>query len=1292
MKPTTTVATSRLTQEPEPKRSRFGSIADAFRASVPQSVRDIAGASVRTALSGERFINNITPGDGGTAARRKLEETPYVGRIASEAFDVGLSPLSIGTAGFGAKAQAAVRGLGMPGKIAASMLSPVAGGNFTTRLLSETILGTGGSLAAQEAEKRDAPLPVQLAAGVFGGGAALGLAGMARGAAKTFTRTAAQDTAREWGMNIGKRTYVADLLDADAVKAEIKTAADPLERGILGNRLIDPSRTIDGDIGRNWNTFTRQVRRGDQLAEIATGAALDSHATGAGVAAGVRGQIFDIADDGNIRNILPKREGASSNWYDVFSKPSDYNLDDRSLAYVNDWHKAKDEMIELLLEKKIIKARSEVDEALYVPRIVKGVREAEIKGRTNHMVERVYEEAREGVAAGIKYENDPKAVLQTFLRAGYKSVAEKQLDDLMLSSGNLLTGKQVLARTDAKVIQRVEAAAKALKDARRLARDQRELVIDSRSAIDGALLKEQKALTRTQSALSRAQQAANDNAARYKRPAAAHLQTRVSALEKKTTAIQDRIAKYTDSRINAPKVRSANGPAINPASASAIDVARKEFESARAAYKRAMDRVQKSEVLPGHVFGNDYEGSVRVGRWKGKFLPEDADYLKLADQVNTLTGRALPTKIDPFSKSVKNFADVVRLTSATGDLSMPFIQGLPLFGQNPVLWAKMAANHYHSMIDPSFNGRFLKQRLSTLQEMAQHGIPIGDVETFAAEGMGGVVSKAFKSRAGKQSIGRLQAAYDSGLTSARTLLWESLKPVWDGSPDELARYVRNMTGGLDSAALGVTPTQRAFESAWLGFSPRLLRSTMALVGMAANPTTPAGRQAARSLLGLAAFAGTMLTTTNVGIGLARGESEDEIKQRITDSVNPLGGRRFMALNVNGQYIGAGGQTRAITQFVAKAMANPGAFATANAYENPLINFYLSRGAPAVGALGAAVEGATGERVNVLPFNQIDDLPDALQHMGTSFLPFVVQAQMEADSLSNIDRAQMAGLGFAGLNVNPESASDQINGKAKEVFGKETYGELTGLEQQQLERDNVDLFALREKQRTESGGREERQRRGNIAEIDERRLNTERSLVDALGRGAITPDQFRDEMKMSQRIAAESKRPFIKEYDQSTDENKIALENWFATYDQAKIPGTELVDWDVHERLEADFLASLTTEQRRYVNDRRETKHAEEASWFFDAEKIIQSSDYYKSVDDAFEAVSASLPSEIDSYSKLVLALNRSISEGDPDSARYLRRAKARVDGLSSRAKVRLRREDEELDNALRLTGRVTTDL
>lgn len=1454
--------------DPAPEKGKLSRFADAFRGAVPEPVRDVVGGALHAATSGEALVNRVGSafGDGelGTEARHQIERVPVVGKPLAMAADIALAPTTWLTAGFGPEIEAALKGAGAGGKLAAMLMSPISHSpSVVTRAASEVIAGTAAMGAGEMATAAGAPAPVAALSSIVGGVVAVGAIGSVQGAAKTFSR----DAAKAAGNNLGAtdtRTFIRDLLPADKVLGEIKAPNDfeatAVGRGV--NAMVNPSKNLEGDVAKAVNVYDKQVERGNLLSEVATQAALDSHNTGAGTAFGRGGSILDIGADGKITNVVPQRAGLSTAWGDVIEQrnaPALYGMNPQQTAMVKDIHQFVDELNDFRRANGLKVFKNPDAEIAHVSRVVKGIREIEVTGRTNQFLERVHESMAQGQAAGIEYSDNPREVLNLMAQATYREAAGAQLDELI--TPHVVAAKSVLQQMHPDVVKAKYDAIKGLTAARRIVRQQRSLAIGTRETLDAATLRATRRLGTARQRLGgimgelkgadsvaakmpnadahftelyqkyqaaddaaqglrdvlsdgRSDQAAYDGAHRelvtatsqlskvlgeiqqggtertttyaaaptersatslprpentYTPATEAELTTLTAGKDKlrrldvaqKRVANAEQLAKDTkpdtgaaraaerdlvvararlarvqgvmaaessvtasatsmplsqgrrlraaqravddmnqtletlgDYRKTIPNVRSVSGPAITPAAATVLDDAQRANAVASARYARTLESTKASTVLPGYIFGNVTQ-DIKVGTWKGKFLPADADYKKLAERMNTLTGRPLPTSIDPFSKGVQDFASTVRLMSATGDAAAPFVNGLPLFGQNPLLWAKATAMQYKGMLDPSAVGRYAKANLEAVQEMAKFGVPIGDVEQYLAASQGGGIARpihAFaQSGAGKQTLGRLESGYDGFVTVARTEMWKALRPVWDDSLDSLATYVRDATGALSSRSLGVGQKQRALESVWLGFSPRLMRSTMALIITAANPDSAAGQQAARSLLGLAAAGTAMAVATNVGIAHLNGEDPDAAWKRIADTLNPTTGK-FLSVDVGGQRIGVGGQVRAITQFVAKATVNPSGFATANAFENPLINFYMGRGSVGVNVAGSLIEGATGEKVNVLPYESIDNLPDAALHLGSSLMPFVIQSQTQAKDLSKIDRAVAAATSFGGLNANEKSPADRITELATKQYGK-PYAELTGVEQQAMERDHADLFVLRDQRRADMGGKEARDQQTHLKQIDAHRIDGERALVDAASRHLISDAQFRAEMKALQRDAAVLKRDERGAFDsQTADTNKQALTAWYSTFDQAKVPGTDLVDWDQQAVLEDHLLKQMTPEQKNYVDQRRVTKHAPEAEAYFKNEEIVKASGYYDAANKAFEQVRGQVPPEIKSYSDLVLAVNAAQDSGSIGEARLLKNVKNRVDSFASRARLLLRRQDPVLDNAMAANGRVSQPL
>jgi hypothetical protein len=199
---------------------------------------------------------------------------------------------------------------------------------------------------------------------------------------------------------------------------------------------------------------------------------------------------------------------------------------------------------------------------------------------------------------------------------------------------------------------------------------------------------------------------------------------------------------------------------------------------------------------------------------------------------------------------------------------------------------------------------------------------------------------------------------------------------------------------------------------FLAFSPRLLRSTAAVTADAVKQlvrmstgrgSTAEGKEALRSLASLlAGIHGAYILS-----GLALGKPWEEIQT----GLNPLEGGKYLSHEINGDWIGVGGQVRAMMQIMthlasaaapgqdplAKAAGvepSLGSLAEGGIWNNPLVRAYYYRGAPGTG-VGLAV-GEYLTDADVKPFAEIDSLPDLGLHLVTSSLPFALQGLLEGE--------------------------------------------------------------------------------------------------------------------------------------------------------------------------------------------------------------------------------------------------------------------------------------------------------
>jgi hypothetical protein len=463
----------------------------------------------------------------------------------------------------------------------------------------------------------------------------------------------------------------------------------------------------------------------------------------------------------------------------------------------------------------------------------------------------------------------------------------------------------------------------------------------------------------------------------------------------------------------------------------------------RAAMKYYRDRM--TAHADGALWGKKQGDKITIGQWQNRWLTHsDATLIDEYYKKNQVALISENTAI----KGLSILANSVRFLSAVGDFAMPFIQGQLVLATNPEAWAKMTLRHYQAWFDPTVQAKLVSENLADYQQLARMGIPIGDPEFFSAMQAGqglsvgaaleflpkGAEFRQLMRHGGKQTFGRFQASYNAGLGHARMLLYKGARESWEGThaklasetlvdyqrrigqaENELAQYVRNLTGGLDTRALGVGPGARQAENLWLAFSPRLLRSTIAIVADGIlNPTSPQGKRAWRTLGTWAAGAHGMYVLS----GMAMGKDWDEL----AEGLNPLNGKRYLSHQINGDWVGIGGQVRAMMQLMygltMGAYQEPSNLVAPNLQDNPLLRFLSGRGAVGLNLVGGAVEAGTGGKVNALQFDDVDGPLDYLAHLGTSAMPFVVQGLLEGEQWPT------AGAAMVGARTSPETAYDR----------------------------------------------------------------------------------------------------------------------------------------------------------------------------------------------------------------------------------------------------------------------------
>ena len=845
----------------------------------------------------------------------------------------------------------------------------------------------------------------------------------------------------------GSPNLVYDLPNIEDVIQQIVTIENPMMSKIARNIPINPSVGATTTVEKAVIAYLRQESSVDELIEVTLQAGLDSHAGYKKLKYFVPG-FEDLSPSQRLNITIPVGigrmpikidkdgivEGTGTMWNDVFSNPGAFadNLTDEARAYIDDYAAIADQIENLRLShglEPIAKAR---DEGMYyIPRQLKKIDEAELLGKSDAHKTRTYETATEGMfgkydpktgtyTKQVSYLADPRETLKIHLKTMYREIQDDQLSRHLIDNDIGINVTDVLKEVAPNIAARFEKATKA-KNAtkKRLAALRAKLPLDP-FEVDPSLLKRSK-LDWNQRKLKGYQSLINE----------------IAATEKQ-------LGKDTAELNRAKTIRS----------------------------KKLKD-IKNSKALAGNLFG-EAEDSINVTFWRNKMFTQD-DYDKLYNGIKSSYGD--PTIFG--LKTVGKIGNTIRFLSSGFDLGAPFIHGLPVLFRDPVVWSQSTKAHFAAFLDPSVQSRMIRDNLKSYQEMAHYGIPVGDVEIFKALQRGGGlnpkdlerflplaedsrffqdtilgkgISKTYggASFATAQFTGRFQASYSSFLASSRMLMWKGMRDNWinSGNPDstlpELAAHIRNMTGGLDSKALGVSANVRAIESMWLAFSPRLLRSTFALTydalsyvaiestrfatapgGLAPKAVASARQKAAfQALASYTAGTTGLYIGAEISMGLAKGHSEERIRKDVFDGLNPLNGSKFLSVEIGGQNIGIGGQVRAIMQVmgaVGSTLTPEGKdfkdLYSDDLYENPILQYLSYRGAVGVNAFRTVLEGAFG--VDAQPFDKVDSVPDIGWHLFENSLPFALQGLMEGDNAWGV------AVGMLGLRTSPQSGHKEM---------------------------------------------------------------------------------------------------------------------------------------------------------------------------------------------------------------------------------------------------------------------------
>lgn len=443
-----------------------------------------------------------------------------------------------------------------------------------------------------------------------------------------------------------------------------------------------------------------------------------------------------------------------------------------------------------------------------------------------------------------------------------------------------------------------------------------------------------------------------------------------------------------------------------------------------------------------------------------------------------------------FLRTAPAAGDLARVLKAGFDFGAPFLQGIPVLARRPDIWAKATVRHMKvAAKGGQVHTRYLQENMDVLREMIQANVPFSGAASdyFVALQRGGVLPKVGQSiedvllkgsdrlaaratRGGGRIFADIGSRFENSFEAfgdyARIEMWKSLRGTAAKSGpegiNELAAFIRNVTGALNAGSLGTSPSQQALERGWLFFSPRYTRASLALIADAFQGGLR-GQQARQTFAQLLAGGAAVYA----GFATALGQ---EIRLDPRPKSAGGNGAEFMSLEIGGSHVGVGSFWTSFMRLLGgtatTAMDNPAALAKPSTRDNPIARWLRSRSAPMTGGLTDWINGANflGE--------PLETPVDWTKHIARQTLPFTIENAIYDDGpifgrlTVNVPTEFFGGRTFPIAKIEQRNEEREI--AARERFEK-GWDELNGLQKDEVENDpNRPLGRLSAEVREEAG--------------------------------------------------------------------------------------------------------------------------------------------------------------------------------------------------------------------------------
>ncbi len=434
-----------------------------------------------------------------------------------------------------------------------------------------------------------------------------------------------------------------------------------------------------------------------------------------------------------------------------------------------------------------------------------------------------------------------------------------------------------------------------------------------------------------------------------------------------------------------------------------VEAAKDRLANARAVWNQARSTRTRaikglSFAQEGWKFGRD-EPLIAITRTPPGKLPGLQGRLFPTDDIKFLT-QVMEDRTPEWLNKFNQVGGLARVAMTAFDPGFWFIQGLGPLGKDlanlargrpTLIWARAVKRSMQALGDPAVHADYIARQFAENPEMmerfAKYYRGLQWSEYVESARSGGLLYKA--GGPVRSVTQRAQIFFDSWMDVAAIEGWKAGEKYTLLDPtklEQLGGHLRNLTGNLSTAGLGVSRSQRAIEAGFIRFAPRYTRAAFALVFDAMQGGLR-GSEARAALGGM----GVLGAASYYAVATALGQDPE---------FRPWKGGAFLSVKVGegdeANYIGIGGVYRSLLRFggdIARSIEEngPDDFVKISD-DNPIVRYLRSGAAPLTGTAWDIYDGENfiGEPL------RIDDPETFFRRVGSRFLPFWLQGALEAN--------------------------------------------------------------------------------------------------------------------------------------------------------------------------------------------------------------------------------------------------------------------------------------------------------